>query len=198
MRRARCLIAIATVALAGCSATHFTEKDLHRLVLQKKDAPVGTEYIDGSSGFKSLDEYAKTDTVKRTQLEDAGFITSYFSFFLSPNFYQGTEGRISPQGSIADSFALLFKTPEGAIAGLQTVEEAVRRDGKDLIDVPADTLGEEAFGLKGRLDVHLPPGFLFAWREGNAVLGLVAAGAPDNVDENAVRVLVDRMRARQV
>ncbi len=197
MHRASVVLVLA-VALTGCGATTYTREDLPRLVLQQSQAPEGTQFVHASSGYKSLEEYAKDDQIKKVALQNAGYVTSYFTFFLSPRFYgPGKDGTISTEGSLADSFVLLFETPEGASKGLQIVEEAVRRDGKDLRDRPADDIGDEAIGIKGTLQVGLPPGYLFAWREGNVVLGLVAAGAPDNINEQAVRVLVDQMRARR-
>jgi len=183
--------------LVACSPAPFKGTDLKRLVLQKPDAPQGTVYVEGSSGYRSLEQYTKDDDHKRIAMTDAGFVTSYFSFFLSPHFYSRTRnGEISSSGSLADSFAMIFKTASGASKGLKIIEEAVRRDGRDLLDRPADGLGEESFGLSGTLQAGYPPGYLYAWTVNNAVFGLIAAGAQGNINENAVRALADRMRAK--
>lgn len=198
-RLIRCLALFSALALAlsACGEQSFTERDLSRLVLQKHEAPVGTELVQNSSGPQSLDEYARNDEQKKIAMADAGFVSSYFNFFLSPKTFTSTDfSEASAEGAIADSFVMLFATVEGATQGLQILEDTIHRDGAGLEDRSADGLGDEAFAVKGTIQRGLPPGFLFAWRVGNAVFGLIAAGAPGAINENAARRLADVMYAR--
>jgi hypothetical protein len=151
--------------------------------------------VADSSGARDLDQVAAGDQQKRQELADAGFISSYFALFVDPTLF-GPGNRVTGHGSLADSFVLLFRLPAGASKGLRSIERAVRRDGSDLTVRPSGGLGDEAFALAGTLQRGLPAGFLFAWRRGNAVFGLIAAGPPGRIDENRARALADRMAAR--
>lgn len=195
IRRTIAFLVVMLVAVACGGEPNFSESQLPGLVLQPFEAPEGTSLDQGSSGAQTLEEFAGDDEVKKTELVEAGFVTSYFRLFLAPELF-GDGTALSPTGSLATSFALLFRTPEGAEQGLGIVERSVRRDGRNLRDKPSAGLGDASFGLEGTLEPGLPPGFLYAWKFGNAVFGIVAAGAPGSINENAARDLADRMAER--
>ncbi|MFA5890165.1 MAG: hypothetical protein WDA27_04305 [Actinomycetota bacterium] len=197
IRRTIAFAVLMTVAVACGGEPRFTADQLPGLVLQPFEAPAGTSLDQASSGTKTLDEFAKDDKVKRAELADAGFVTSYFRLFLAPELFDGKDAsELSPAGSLATAFALLFKTPDGAEQGLGIVERAVRRDGRNLRERPSAGLGDASFSLEGTLEPGLPPGYLYAWKLGNAVFGIVAAGAPGAISENSARDLADQMAAR--
>jgi hypothetical protein len=164
--------------------------DLTRFLLEDADAPVGTQLDASSSGAQTLEQYAEDDAAKKQALADAGFETSFFRVFVS------TEALARRKGAIAISFAILFREPDGARAGLRIIRESVERDGGGLSPRPAEGLGDDAFALAGTLEVGLLPGFLYAWRRGNLALGLIAAGPAGIIDESAARALAERMALR--
>lgn len=194
MKRVAVLAAV-MLALAACSGGEptFVRDDLERLVLPPELAPARTTFVDGDSGFTTLERLAE-DEEEAAALEEAGFEAAYVNIFLDPKLFD--EQDFDPSGSVAISFAMLFDSPEGATEGLRVIEADVRADSPGVEDRPTPGLGEDAFAVHGVLDPSEPPGFLFAWRVGNVVQILVAAGAEGRIDENAARVLVDRVRAQ--
>ena len=188
--------AVVAVALVACSSPPtFTRDDLPDLVLNEGDAPRGTTFVSGESGFLPVERFAEDETEAQA-LRDAGFIEGYVTIFFDPELFG--EDALNPTSSLAFSFAAVFETIEGAAQGLQVVADDVRADGQDLQDYPTDGLGEESVGLYGVLEPDDPPGFLFAWRVGNAIQILVVEGAPGALNPNAVRVLAERMESRAV
>lgn len=188
MHRRTLLIFLPLTLVACSSAQTFTEDDLGRLVLQRDEAPVGTSLDASSSGTEDLKELAEDDARKERGLRAAGFEVGRFQLFITDE----VVGR-GNKGILANSFALLFRTPDGASRGLQVFKEAIERDGKDLRELGAVPVGEEGFALVGTLEPGLPPGYAFLWRRSNVVLGLIAAGDIAGLNENAARDLVEVM-----
>lgn len=185
MRRAALAVA-ALVALVSCSRAepHYRREDLPTLVLPRGEAPKGTRLIETSSGIQTLEEFTERKALFKAQMQQAGFVTSYFNLF-------------GGSSVIAVSFVVLFRTPDGAGDGLRFVEQDVREKGLNLSDRPAPRLGAESFAVFGDIQPGYPPGYFYAWRMGNAVFGLVAAGAdPREINEDAVRALTARIEAR--
>jgi hypothetical protein len=178
----------------GFPSRDYSREDLPLIVLQPDDAPVGTTYVDGESDYftaemiwRDPDEQDVIDAVNAAGFQDA-FIASFFD----PRLYE-LEDRLNPEGSLAFSYAVRFRTPAGAAEGLRVIKNNVSGDAGDLDERPTDGFGPDAFVLHGELDPDQPPGFLFAWRVGNVVQALVAVGARDAIREEAARTLAQRM-----
>jgi hypothetical protein len=185
------------LVLAACSGGEpvFDRDDLPNLVLRAEDAPIGTVLVDAESGYQEVDRIAE-DEIERRLLEQAGFVVAYLTFFFDPDLFD-PEGRLDPDASLAAAYAILFGSADEASRGLRLIEEDIRNDGMDLSERPISaTFGDESFGVYGDVEPGRPPGFVFGWRAGNVVQFLVAAGARDAINENAARVLAERMFRR--
>jgi len=196
VKRVAALISVVLI-LAACSGGEpvFDRDDLPDLVLRGEEAPAGTILVDGESGYQDVDRLAEDDVEARL-LEDAGFVVAYLTFFFDPKLFD-EEDLLDPTASLAVSYAILFGSAEEASRGLQVIEDDVRNDGSDLSERPiAATFGDESFGVYGDVEPGRPPAFVFGWRVGNVVQFLIAAGARGAINENAARVLAERMLRR--
>ena len=192
MRRS---LIVLSLVLAACSSGEpiFQKTDLPRLVLQTNQAPVRTRLDVSQSGERALAR-ASNSALLRQRLKAAGFITGYLNQFVSPELFTDPV-----KGSLAISFGWLFGSPAGATEGLRALETDLRSRSSTLDQVSARGLGSQSFAFFGDIAPRgLPGGFFYAWRVGNGVFGLVAAGPEGGtfIYENAARALADEMAAR--
>jgi hypothetical protein len=189
----RTLAAVMVLASACSPSAPKPPKDITSYLLRQSEAPKGTVLIGGDSGPQTLDEYAHDDPQKRADMKAAGFVTSYFELFVSPDSL--TSGRMKPGSALAVSFALQFAGAPGAAKGLAALEAGVKREGTNVVERPAPKLGRASIELYGTLQKSRPPGFLIAWTFDKYVLGLIAVGAAGSISERSTVELAGVMAA---
>lgn len=162
--------------------------DLEALVLGASEAPEDTEYV---GDFRSHAVLARTPS-DANEVTGAGFIDAYRTEFQTPG-----KGAVEPGTVFLVSQVILFEDAGGAGSAVQHIVEefrAIGREGADpVVDIGADGLGEEAFGLQGHFDPFSPdPGVAYVWRIRNLVLGAFAI----NIAASELMGLAQTMDAR--
>jgi hypothetical protein len=183
---------VALVGLALLTATAaFTRADVNAIVLGPDDALVGTTYVEDASGFHELDAFARDD-VERGHLVDDGFVIGHVALFLPPESANG-DTPLTNDSVIVQGIAGLFHDADGAGSSLERYVEDLRsRQVPGAIDVPADGLGDQSFGLRG----ETPDGAevqIFAWRIENLLLVISGSG---RMTPEQVRGLADVLDGR--
>jgi hypothetical protein len=203
---ARRRIAVATLPLflaaachgAGASTTRsepgpFTRADVDAIVLGPSDAPEGTSYVDGVSGFQDLQAFAR-DGVELAHLQEDGFQVGHLAlFFPSAHTDGGAPEPLTNHSVIVQGITGLFLDADGAERALERYVQDLRsRQLPGARDVPVAGLGDTSFGLRGRT----PDGArvqIFVWRIGNLILAVSGSGP---VDPTEVRALADLLDGR--
>lgn len=187
---------LAAALLAGCSdgdpdATPSTPAvvltlpagTLSALPVQPNEVPAGLVPILSQTGPADLAKIASfsADPATASQaLRDHGFVDAYVATYGDPD-----------SGRIITSVVARFATVAGATADLTGDLESAKETGTPF-DVSG--LGDQAGGVRGKLDPKAGTGELITirWRIAETTY-LVAVGAPNDVDDEAVVTL-----ARQV
>ena len=173
------------------AARAFTRADVDAIVLGPDDAPDGTTYVEDASGFHELDAFARDD-VERGHLVDDGFVIGHVALFLPPDSANG-DTPLTNDSVIVQGIAGLFHDADGAGSSLERYVEDLRsRQVPGAIDVPADGLGDQSFGLRG----ETPDGAevqIFAWRIENLLLVISGSG---RMTPEQVRGLADVLDGR--
>jgi hypothetical protein len=202
-RRSVAVAALAFLAAAGChagggSATQsqpgqFTRADVDAIVLRPSDAPEGTTYVDGVSGFQDLHAFAR-DAVELAHLQQDGFEVGHLALFLpSGRVDGGVPEPLTKHSEIVQGITGLFGDGGGAERSLERYVQDLRaRQLPDARDVPAEGLGDASFGLRGKTPdgAHVQ---IFVWRIGNLILAVSGSGP---LDPGEVRALADLLNAR--
>jgi hypothetical protein len=117
---------------------------------------------------------------------DDGFQIGHVALFLPPASVDG-ETPLTNDSVIVQGIAGLFRDADGAGNSLERYVDDLRtRQVPGAADVPADGLGDQAFGLRGKTpdgaDVQI-----FAWRIGNLLLVVSGSGrmTPEQVRDLA-------------
>jgi len=200
-RRSVALLGLALLTATACdgggtgaddpASRAFTRADVDAIVLGPVDAPDGTTYVRNASGFHELDAFARND-VERGHLVDDGFAIGHVALFLPPDSVDG-DPPLTTDSVIVQGIAGLFRDADGAGSSLERYVEDLRsRQVPGAIDVPAEGLGDQSFGLRG----ETPDGAevqIFAWRIENLLLVISGSGrmAPEQV-----RALADVLDGR--
>ena len=132
------------------------------------------------------------DDVEREHLVDDGFEIGHVALFLPPDSVNGAT-PLTNDSVIVQGIAGLFHDADGAGSSLERYVEDLRsRQVPGAIDVPADGLGEQSFGLRGQTpdgaDVQI-----FAWRIENLLLVISGSG---RMTSEQVRGLADVIDGR--
>ena len=127
----------------------YTRADVDAIVLGPDDAPDGTAYVDGGSGFQDLQAFAR-DATERAHLVEDGFQVGHLAlFFPAGHANGGAPEPLTNRSTIVQGITGLFRDPAGAERSLERYEQDLRtRQLPDARDVPADGLGETSFGLR--------------------------------------------------
>lgn len=163
----------------------FSVEDLERIVLKPAEAPAGTEFYSSFPGGTSLNHVFAGQ---------AGGVEG--------SFVDGVENEFSGDGgplvaNTIDSGALLFDDGASAAKAFRLLaadygsREQVRGGIEPVRGIPAESLGEESFGVRGSFNPTYPPYdfVLYAWREGNLVLyvyGWGPRGEPGTADQERI------------
>lgn len=184
------------VVTAGCTGAPDTKQPFHitDLLLRPEEKPKGTILDAGDSGPQTLEQYAGNDPMKKREMSEAGFVTSWFELFISREAISSQ--KLTGSSVLAISFALEFTDASGASKGLGALQRGVTREGSNVRALPNPPgFGDAAIELSGTLQKGRPPGFIIAWTYRKWVLGLIAVGAPGAIDEKAARTLAGVMAA---
>jgi hypothetical protein len=202
---ARLSLAVAALALftVGChsdggSSTAsepgpYTRADVDAIVLGPNDAPEGTSYVDGVSGFQDLKAFARDD-VELGHLQEDGFQIGHLALFF-PNGHAdgGAPEPLTNRSIIVQGITGLFGDADGAERSLERYVQDLRtRQLPDAHVIPADGLGDRSFGLQGTT----PDGArvrMYVWRTGNLILAVSASGP---VGPGEIRSLADLLDGR--
>jgi hypothetical protein len=202
-RRSVAVAALAMLVAAGCHADGgtetmsepgpFTRADVDAIVLGPSDAPQGTEYVDGVSGFQDLQGFARDDA-ELVHLQEDGFLVGHLSLFFPSGHADGAAPEpLTNKSTIVQGITGLFHDSAGAARALERYAQDLRaRQLPGARDVPAAGLGDTSFGLRGKT----PDGArvrMYVWRTGNLILALSATGP---VDPAEVRALADLVNGR--
>ena len=132
----RSIAAAALVALfaAGCHSGGgpatpsaapgpYTRADVDAIVLGPDDAPGGTAFVDGASGFQDLQAFAR-DATERAHLQEDGFQVGHLAlFFPSGHANGGAPEPLTNRSAIVQGIAGLFRDPAGAERSLERYEQ---------------------------------------------------------------------------
>ena len=167
--------------------------DVDAIVLGPTDAPTGTAYVDGASGFQDLTAFAR-DQVELGHLRDDGFQIGHLSLFFPAGHVNGGVPRpLTNDSVIVQGIAGLFHGADGAERSLERYVEDLRsRQMPDARDVPSQGLGDRAFGLRGTT----PDGsrvLMYVWRVDNLILAVSGSGP---ITRAHVRALADLVSGR--
>ena len=160
--------------------------ELRPRVLQPGEVSSSLVPIDAQTGTRDLDAIAAFSadpaTAKRS-LQDHGFQSAYVVQYADP-----------AKGAVVTNVVTKFATASGATADL-TADLAA--SGSTGTTFAVTGLGEQAGGVRGKLDPTLAEGTLITlrWRVGDTTW-LLAVGARNPVDESAVRRLADKLTGR--
>jgi hypothetical protein len=156
------------------SAGRIERSHLPGIVLISDDAPAGTAYVHGASGFQDLETFA---------------------LFL-PASAVGTPGsasRLTIESVIVQGITGLFRSGSGADSALvRYVQDLRDRQIPDADEVRVDGLGDHAFGLVGETSDGADV-LIFAWRVDNLVLAVSGSGA---IEDGRVRAIADLVNGR--
>ena len=176
-------------------AVRVSPAELGEIVLPASEAPEGTEYLPERSGTIPLVELWPSDCCPSQQLafEEAGFSEAYARVFLKPGH---SDDPIDTRAGweLVSSAAVLFKTPEGATAGMDSWLGYYESPALEAL--PTDGLGEEAVAVKGSPNAPAETFFLYLWRVDRALMALRVSAGTDTVTAEDVRSLVDRMNSQ--
>lgn len=202
-RRSAVVAALALLVAAGCdadgtSATEsqagpYTRADVDAIVLGPSDAPKGTSYVDGVSGFQDLQAFARDD-VELARLQEDGFQMGHLAlFFPSGHADGGTPEPLTNRSTIVQGITGLFRDADGAERSLERYVQDLRsRQLPGARDVSAAGLGDTSFGLRGKTSDGARVQ-MFAWRIGNLILALSGSGP---IEPAEVRALADVLDGR--
>ena len=180
---------------AEATAARVAPADLTNIVLPASEAPEGTDYIAERSGTIPLEELWPSDCCPSQQIafEDAGFSQAYARVFQKPG-HSDDPIDTRPGWELVSSAAVLFKTPEGATAAMDSWLGYYESPVLDAL--PADDLGDEAIAVMGSPNAPAEVFFLYLWRVDRALMALRASVGADSVSVEDVRALVDRMNSQ--
>ena len=201
----RCAVAVTALALvaAGCHSGGgsaavsepgpYTRADVDAIVLGPNDAPEGTSYVDGVSGFQDLQAFARDD-VELAHLQEDGFQIGHLALFFPNGHANGGALRAADEPEhhrAGDHRAVPRRGRSRAVArALRPGSAFPAAPGR--ARYPADGLGDTSFGLQGKT----PDGArvqMYVWRIGNLILAVSASGPVGPVE---VRALADLVNAR--
>ena len=202
VRRSLAMVALSALVAAGCHSAdapsvsapgRFTQADVAAIVLQPSDAPKGTVYVNGASGFQDLTAFAR-DEVELGHLRDDGFQVGHLSLFLPASHTNGGAPKpLTNHSVIVQGIAGLFHDASGAERSLERYVGDLRsRQLPGASDVPSAGFGDRAFGLQGTT----PDGsrvLMYVWRVDNLVLAVSGSGPLRSTD---VRALADLVNGR--
>ena len=101
----------------------YTRADVDAIVLGPDDAPDGTAYVDGVSGFQDLQAFAR-DTTERAHLVEDGFQVGHLAlFFPSGHANGGAPEPLTNRSTIVQGITGLFRDPAGAERSLERYEQ---------------------------------------------------------------------------
>ncbi len=130
----------------------FTEQDLTRIVLARRDAPAGTEFVPQYSVDQTIDQFA-SDAEEVTALRQDRFVVGHTALFVPQG--QIAQGVLPAEhGAVfVQAIAGLFETPEGADSALLRYVANLRAlELTDDVRIDADGLGASSEGLRGIAD----------------------------------------------
>lgn len=184
------LVSVIAASCGGGSAGYARE-DLDAIVLTPFDAPAGTVYSRGASGFQDLGTFA-IDREELGLLRDDGFVIGHGVLF-APLGHQEyvAHDRLGRNAPFAQGIAALFETPEGASSTLHRFVTSFRTDqleGGRFLD--RSGYGDESFTLEG-LATGGTRAMLVVWRRENLVLAVFGAGKVPPMDVERLAALVD-------
>jgi hypothetical protein len=197
-------VAVTIVALLFAAACHadggsatktepgpYTRADIEAIVLGPSDAPAGTSYVDGVSGFQDLHAFARDD-VELTHLQEDGFQIGHLAlFFPSGHADGGAPEPLTNHSEIVQGITGLFRDADGAERSLERYMQDLRsRQLPGARDIPAAGLGDTSFGLRGKT----PDGArvrMYVWRIGNLILAVSGSGPVSTADVRAIADLLD-------
>jgi hypothetical protein len=137
----------------------------------------------GARDLNSIAAFSADPATARKSLQQHGFQSAYVVQYADPQ-----------TSAVVTNVVTKFATTAGATADLTGDLTAAARTGTPF-DVTG--LGDQSGGVSGRLQADTAPGSLVTlrWRVGDTTW-LLAVGARNPVDQNAVRRLADRLVAR--
>jgi hypothetical protein len=171
----------------------FTRPDLGAIVLGPTDAPQGTSYVAGASGFQDLRAFAR-DAVELGHLREDGFEIGHLAlFFPNGHIGGGASQPLTNRSKIVQGITGLFRDARGAERSFERYVEDLRsRQLPEAEVVPTSGLGDAGFGLRGTT----PDGArvqMYVWRTGNLILAVSVSGP---VGPGEVRSIADLLDAR--
>jgi hypothetical protein len=169
----------------------FARTDLETIVLSTDDAPMGTAYVEGVSGFQDLRTFAR-DAEELGHLREDGFVVGHLALFFPRSHTEGSEA-LSTHSVIVQGITGLFRTAAGARSALERfVGDLQDRQIPAATEVLTGPLGDQSFGFSG----ETPDGshvLIFAWRIDNLILAVSGSGP---IDPSTVRAIVRSLVAR--
>jgi hypothetical protein len=195
MRRRRALaLAVATVVgTTACGGDGddalFSMDQLAELVARAEDAPSSMRYDEDQSGPAPLDLLSQGVGSAQSRFEQLGFLGGQTSVFVS------TDDGPPPTGSVVGNGVFLFDDSAAASDALDVQRSVVIPEvmqGHD--ELPADDLGDEAFGFTFASGPAGGAGAIYAFRIANAVF-LVPGSGPSAEPEQLLalaRTVADR------
>lgn len=169
----------------------FTEEDLPAVLLNRRDAPAGTEFAPRYSVGQTIDQFASDDE-ELTGLRRDRFVAARTALFLPKGQLGDAALPARPGATFVQGIAALFETREGASSTLLRYVANLRAfQLTDEVRIAADGLGESSEGLRGLADGEKIT--VYAWRTANLVLVVTGSGAMAVAD---VRALADVMQHR--
>jgi hypothetical protein len=196
MRRRRALaFAVATVVgTTACggdgddSTSAFRADQLAELVARSEDAPPNMSYDEDQSGPAPVELLSQGVGSAQSRFEQLGFLGGQSAVFVSPN-----EGP--PAGTVIGSGVFLFEDSSAASEALDVHRSVVIPAVMEGLDeLPADDLGDEAFGFTFASGPAGGPGAIHVFRIANAVF-LVPGSGPSAEPEQLLelaRTVADR------
>ena len=132
-------VAVTIVALLFAAACHadggpatktepgpYTRADIDAIVLGPSDAPAGTSYVDGVSGFQDLHAFARDD-IELTHLQEDGFQIGHLAlFFPSDHADGGAPEPLTNHSEIVHGITGLFRDADGAERSLERYAQDLR------------------------------------------------------------------------
>jgi hypothetical protein len=195
MRR-RGALALALAMVVGTTACGgdgddalFRTDQLAELVARSEDAPPNMSYDEDQSGPAPVELLSQGVGSAQSRFEQLGFLGGQSAVFVSPN-----EGP-PPAGTVIGSGVFLFEDSSAASEALDVHRSVVIPEvmqGPD--ELPADDLGDEAFGFTFASGPAGGPGAIYVFRIANAVF-LVPGSGPSAEPEQLLalaRTVADR------
>ncbi len=171
----------------AATAEMFAAGDLHFLVLREAPPHGGRPFVLADAGsFWSAPDIASPTGVSVSELQAAGLEDAYGNGWTTSEFLP-TDGQ---KGMSLISIAMLFPDAESAARGLRLFSVASEQWERHE-PLPADGLGDEGSGVRGRWDGL--PSIGFVWRVDNVVLFV---GSQGTLSPEVMRGLADEMDAQ--